>query len=150
MRFNPQLRPHQILNPLCHAGDQTCVPSASKRLPILLHHCKNSLTRLIVVTFFFFSFYGCTCSTWKFLGYRSNQSCSCRPTAQPHQHLIQAASATYAAACRNAGSLTHWGRPKFELISSWILVRFLSHWATTGMPCGDHFELLCGIPKTNI
>ena len=28
---------------------------------------------------------------WKFPGYGSNQSCSCRPTPQPEQHRIQAA-----------------------------------------------------------
>ena len=30
--------------------------------------------------FFFFSFMGCTCCIWKFPGYESNWSCSCRPT----------------------------------------------------------------------
>ena len=32
----------------------------------------------------------------------------------------------------NAGSLTHWARPGMEAMSSWILVRFVNHWATTG------------------
>ena len=38
-------------------------------------------------------------------------------------------------ACGNAGSLTHWARPGIEPSSSWILVRFLTPWATTGTPC---------------
>ena len=34
----------------------------------------------------------------------------------------------------NAGSLTHWVRPGIELVSSWILVKFLYYWATMGTP----------------
>ena len=37
----------------------------------------------------------------------SNGSCCCRPTPQPQQHHIRAASATYPTAPGNAGSLTH-------------------------------------------
>ena len=37
----------------------------------------------------------------------SNQSCSLQPTPEPQQHWIRAASATYATAHGNAGSLTH-------------------------------------------
>jgi len=34
----------------------------------------------------------------------------------------------------NAGSLTHWARPGIGPATSWFLVRFISHWATTGTP----------------
>ena len=34
----------------------------------------------------------------------------------------------------NVGSLTHWARPGIEPTSSWILVRFLNHWAVKGTP----------------
>ena len=34
----------------------------------------------------------------------------------------------------NAGSLNHWARPRIEPASPWILVRFLTHGATTGTP----------------
>ena len=34
----------------------------------------------------------------------------------------------------NARSLTHWVRPGIEPTSSWILVRVVTHWATTGTP----------------
>ena len=52
----------------------------------------NHILRLSVTSnsteIFFLSFYGCICSTWKFSGYGSNWSCSCRPTPQPQQHLV--------------------------------------------------------------
>ena len=32
----------------------------------------------------------------------------------------------------NSRSLTHWARPRIKLASSWILVLFLTQWATTG------------------
>ena len=32
----------------------------------------------------------------------------------------------------NTGSLTHWARPGIKPTSSWILVRFINHWATMG------------------
>ena len=44
---------------------------------------------------------------------------------------IRVASVTYAAACDNTVSLTHWARPGIKHTSSWILVRFLTHRATT-------------------
>ena len=33
---------------------------------------------------------------------------------------------------QHTGSLTHWPRPGIEPASSWILVRFVNHWAMTG------------------
>ena len=56
------------------------------------------------------------------------------PTSQPQQHQIQAESATYATAHGNTGSLSHWARPGIKPTSSWILVGFLTPWATTGIP----------------
>ena len=41
---------------------------------------------------------------------------------------------TYATARGNARSLTHWVRPEIEPTFSWILVRFLTPWATMGTP----------------
>ena len=55
-------------------------------------------------------------------------------TPQPQQHWIWATSMTYATACSNARSLTHWVRPGIEPASSCILVRFLTCWATKGSP----------------
>ena len=50
----------------------------------------------------------------------------------PQQHQIQ--TAVYTIAQGNAVSLTHWVRPGIEPITSWILVRFVTCWATTGTP----------------
>ena len=36
--------------------------------------------------------------------------------------------------CNLCYSLTHWARPRIEPTSSWILVRFLICWDTTGTP----------------
>ena len=81
---------------------------------------------------FFLFFLGCTCGIWKFPGSGLNWSCSCWPA--PQQRGIWAASVTYPAASSNAGSLTQWPRPGIKPTTSWILVRFLIHWATTGTP----------------
>ena len=53
---------------------------------------------------------------------------------QPQQQGILAANTTYTTAHGNARSLTHWARPGIEPASSWILVRPLTCWATTGTP----------------
>ena len=44
------------------------------------------------------------------------------------------ASVMYTAAYGNARSLTHWAGPELKPASLWILVGFLTHWATTGTP----------------
>ena len=48
----------------------------------------------------------------------------------PQQHMIQATSATYTTA-HNSRSLTHWARPGIQPATSWFLVRFINHCATT-------------------
>ena len=69
------------------------------------------------------------------LGVKSeHQSYSCWPIPQPQQCGIQAKSATYTIAHSNAGSLTNWARPGIKPATSWILVRFVTHWATMGTP----------------
>ena len=45
---------------------------------------------------------------------------------------IWATSVTYTVACIHTGALTHWARPGIQPAFSWILVRFFTHWATTG------------------
>ena len=40
---------------------------------------------------------------------------------------------------RQSGFLTHWARPGVEPASSWILVRFLTRWATVGIPMSYFF-----------
>ena len=53
---------------------------------------------------------------------------------EPQQCGIRAASATYITAHGNPRSLTHWARPGTEPATSWFLVRFVHHCATTGTP----------------
>ena len=59
---------------------------------------------------------------------RGQTSYRCRPTPQPQQHRIRAASGTYTTAHDNAaGSPTHWARPEgIGPTSSWILIGFVS------------------------
>ena len=57
--------------------------------------------------FFFWSFQGCTLNVWRFPSWGSNWSRSCRPSPQPQQHGIRAASETYTTTHGNAGSLTY-------------------------------------------
>ena len=44
-------------------------------------------------------------------------------------------SATYTTAQGNVRSLTQWARPVIKPVPSWILVLFITHWATTRTPC---------------
>ena len=61
----------------------------------------------------------------------------------PQQQWIWAVSSTYTTAHGNARFLTHWLRPGIEPASSWILARFVNHWATMGPPGYTYFILLC-------
>ena len=79
-------------------------------------------------------FLGCTRGIWRFPGQGSNRSCSHQPTPEPQQRGIRAASATYTTAHGNAGSLAHWARAGTEPATSWFLVGFVNHCATTGTP----------------
>ena len=47
---------------------------------------------------------------------------------------IKAAAASLHHSHSHARSLTHWAGPGIEPASSWILVKFSYHWATTGTP----------------
>ena len=49
------------------------------------------------------------------------------------------------AACRNTGSLTRWKRPGIEPMSSWILVGFLTSWATMGTPSSGFYFFSLGL-----
>ena len=86
------------------------------------------------ITNFCFLFRAEPASYWSSQSEELNWSSSCQPTPQPQQCRIQAISVTYTTAHGKAGSLTHWERPGIEPTSSWILVRFLTHWATMGVP----------------
>ena len=64
-----------------------------------------------------------------------------RLTPKPQQHRIQATPATYTTAPSSAGSLTHWARLGIKPESSWMLVRFVTLWATTGNSCMHRFSM---------
>ena len=53
---------------------------------------------------------------------------------QPQQCTILAMSVTYPTAYGNAKSLTHQARPEIKPASSWMLVKFVNHWAMMGTP----------------
>ena len=53
---------------------------------------------------------------------------------QLQQREIQATSVTYTTACGSVGALTQCARPGIKPASSWILVGFLTCWATMGTP----------------
>ena len=63
----------------------------------------------------------------------SNGSCSCRSVPPPQQCHIWATSVTYAAACGNPGSLTHWARSGIKPAS---LLRLCQALNPPGIPCG--------------
>ena len=83
---------------------------------------------------FFFFFLGPHPWHMEVLRLGLNGNYSCWPMPRPQQCQIQAASATYITAHSNARSLTHRVRPGMECTSSWIIVRFVTHWATRGTP----------------
>ena len=64
-------------------------------------------------------------------------------TLQPQKFKIRATFSTYTAAHRSMGSLTHWARPGFETVNSWVLVRFVS--AEPGWELLQH-KLFSSIP----
>ena len=70
-------------------------------------------------------------------------SCSRWPMPEPEQLGILAESVTYTTAHGNARSLTHWVRPGIEPVSSWMLVGFVNHWATTRAPAFLFYVFLC-------
>ena len=93
----------------------------------------------------FFVFQGHIYGIWRFPGYGSDRSCHSWPTPQSQEPQIWAMSAPCTTAHGNARSWTHWVRPGIEPTTSWFLVGFINHSATTGTPrCG--FDVwLCGL-----
>ena len=71
-----------------------------------------------------------------------NRSYGCWPTPQPQKLGIQAMSVIYTTAHSNAGSPTHWARPRIQLAFSWILVRFDSALPQWELPKKNFFFLL--------
>ena len=64
-----------------------------------------------------------------------------RPTPEPQQCRIQAASVTYSTAYSNTGSLTHQSRSGIRPTTSWFLVGFVSTVLWRELPFAD-FRIL--------
>ena len=86
--------------------------------------CYLCLSSLLMF-FFFFSFEGLTWGNGVSLAIGWTGATAGAYT-KPQQGQIRTASATYAAACSNPGSLTHWARPGIEPTSSWTLCQVLN------------------------
>ena len=63
-----------------------------------------------------------------------------QPMLQLQQCGIWAVPATCTTAHGNTGSLIHWARAGIQPASSWILVRFINRWATTGTSIQVNFS----------
>ena len=63
-----------------------------------------------------------------------NWSYSCQSMPQPQQCRVQATSATYTTVSSNTGFPTHRVRPGIKIVSSWMIVRFISAAPQLGLP----------------
>ena len=86
-------------------------------------------TQTAVLSLFFFFLAGAHLRHMEVPGLGVELELRCLPTPQPQEYQIWATSVS-----SNAGSVTHWVRPGVELMASWILVQFLTCWATMGTP----------------
>ena len=84
--------------------------------------------------FFFFVFLGLP--PWAYGGSHARGPVGAVATSLHHRQQCQiwAVSAAYTTDHGNTRSSTHWARPGIEPSSSWMLVRFVNCWATTGTP----------------
>ena len=110
------------------ARNQTCTtanwaPAAVTTLNLLYHKGNPSVTFYLFIVFL------------PFLGPLPRHM-----EPEPQQCRIQAASATYTTAHSNAGMSTHWARPGIEPATSWFLIGFVNHCATTGTPISDFLK----------
>ena len=95
----------------------------------------SCFTYLFLFTYFFFFFGFFLATPAEMLGEGLNWSCEplayIRATATPD---LSGACDLHHSSRQYARSLTHSARPGIEPMSSWILVRFIYHWAMTGTP----------------
>ena len=129
LRSTPQGWQCRIFNPLCQAGNWTYIPALQR----CFRSCYAMVGTLQISFFFFLGLY-LQCMAAPRLGVKWELQLLAYHSHSHSQCQIQATSATYTAACSNAGSLTHWVRPGIESASSRILARVLTCWATMGTP----------------
>ena len=100
-------------------------------------HCKSTILYLFI---YFCLFVFSRAAPEAYGGSQARGPIGALATGLRHSHSnggIWAASVTYTTAHSNAGPLTpltDWARPVIEPATSWFLVRFVNHWATTGTP----------------
>ena len=145
-----------MLNPLTKARDrtgilmdssQTCFHCATKGTPTfwlylkpLFKTCRNSIDPLSEAISFCVCLFRATPLAYGDSQARGLVGAAAAGHCHTQQLRIQAASVTYTTAHGNAASLTHWARPEIEPTSSWMLVRFVNCWATTGTPQVSSFK----------
>ena len=110
--------------------------------PRVRETCENLSQCPVFFSFFLFFLKGCTLGIWRFPGEGLNRSCSCWPTPQTQQREMGAGSVTYTTAHGNTRSLIHWERPGIKPATSWLLVGFVNHWATMGIPNKIYFYII--------
>ena len=100
--------------------------------------CQNLLKYTIVWLFFFF-FLSATSAEYGSSQARGTELLACAT-----------ATATWDSSCicYLHSQLTHWTKPGMEPMSSWILVRFINHWAMMGTPIGS-FLKSCSLWKNS-
>ena len=102
--LHSSLRHRQSLNPLSEARDQTCILMDTSQ--VHYHWATSLLFRAAP------------------LAYGSSQA----------RGQIRAVVTSLHHSHSNTGSLTWWAKLGIEPASSWMLVRFVNQWATTGIP----------------
>ena len=85
---------------------------------IWLSLCSKLKIQLFIFCFVYFFLFMATPEHIEVPGPGAEMELQLQPTPQPWHHWIWAASVTYAAACNNIGSLTHWVRPGMGPMSS--------------------------------
>ena len=99
----------QILNPLSEARDRTHDLMVTSWICFTLHHNRNSWMNSLKSIYFLFRLH---------LWHVEVPRLGVELELQPQHHQILAVSETYASACSNARSLTHWGGQGIEPTAS--------------------------------
>ena len=116
-------QPVPLRGTLCSDSSQNWQPFGSSPAPqqswctFYFNSCEINEGFLLLLSFVFL---GLHLQHMRPPGQGLNWSCSCRPTPQPQQHRIWAASVTPTTAHGNARSSTHWARPGIEPESLWM------------------------------
>ena len=109
----------------CRHGDQLAIQLKSHIINPL-HHCGNNPWPILFFNFIYlFIYLFILLFRAAPLSYGSSQA----------RGWIRAMAISLHHSHSNTRSLTHWVRPGLEPASSWILVGFLTPWATRGTPC---------------